>query len=106
INKIHNTKHNKNGVWVDGVQIGSYTNITNFTTPYSLVVFGGNTGSPVGSSGIRIYALSIKENDSLKRNFIPARRNSDNVVGMYDTVSKTFFTNAGTGSFVAGPVAQ
>ena len=104
INKIHNTKHNKNGVWVDGVQIGSYTNITNFTTPYSLLVFGGNTGSPGGNSGVRIYALSIKENDSLKRNFIPARRNSDDVVGMWDTVSKTFFTNSGTGSFIAGPV--
>ena len=106
MNKIHNTKHNKNGVWVDGVQIGSYTNITNFTTPYSLSVFGGNTGSPVGNSGVRIYALSIKENDSLKRNFIPARRNSDDVVGMWDTVSKTFFTNSGTGSFIAGPVVS
>ena len=109
INKIHNTKHNKNGVWVDGVQIGSYTNITNFTTPYPLVIFGSNAGSTAGNSGnsgVRIYALSIKENDGLKRNFIPARHDSDNVVGMWDTVSKTFFTNAGTGSFIAGPVVQ
>ena len=35
--------------------------------------------------------------------YIPAKRNSDNVLGMYDTVSGTFFTNQGTGSFVAGP---
>ena len=35
--------------------------------------------------------------------YIPVKRNSDNVLGMYDTVSGTFFTNQGTGSFVAGP---
>ena len=28
---------------------------------------------------------------------------SDNVLGMYDVMSKTFFTNVGTGTFIAGP---
>lgn len=37
------------------------------------------------------------------RNFVPCYRKSDSVVGLYDTVSDTFFTNAGTGSFTAGP---
>lgn len=37
--------------------------------------------------------------------YIPAKRNSDNVLGMYDTVSGTFFTNQGTGEFIAGPDA-
>jgi len=38
---------------------------------------------------------------------IPARRNSDNVLGIYDTVSKSFKTNVlSSGSFVAGPVEQ
>ena len=27
------------------------------------------------------------------------------VLGMYDTVTKQFFTNAGVGEFIAGPVA-
>ena len=35
--------------------------------------------------------------------YIPAKRNSDNVLGMYDLISNTFFTNQGTGSFTAGP---
>ena len=33
---------------------------------------------------------------------IPARRNSDNVIGMYDTISDTFKTNIGSGTFLAG----
>jgi len=54
----------------------------------------------------RIYYLKITEGNQLVRNFIPARRNSDNALGMYDTVSGTFFTNAGTGTFTAGPVVS
>lgn len=51
----------------------------------------------------QLYSCVIKINNILVRNLIPAKRNSDSVVGMYDTVSGTFFTNAGTGTFIAGP---
>ncbi len=53
---------------------------------------------------VQVYEFSIYENDILVRNMIPAKRNSDGAIGMYDTVTKTFFTNAGTGTFTAGPV--
>lgn len=35
-------------------------------------------------------------------NLIPCYRKSDNVIGMYDTVTQTFYTNAGTGTFTKG----
>ena len=55
----------------------------------------------------RIEYIKIWDNqNNLVRNFIPARRNSDNVLGMYDTVTGTFFTNSGTGTFIAGPDVQ
>lgn len=54
----------------------------------------------------RVYYYTLYKNGNMMFNGIPARRNSDNVVGMYDTVTQTFFTNAGTGSFTAGPVVQ
>ena len=58
-------------------------------------------------SRIRIYKVWLKRgNGTTAFNYVPARRNSDNVLGMYDTVTKTFFTNAGTGSFIAGPAVQ
>ena len=34
---------------------------------------------------------------------IPAVRNSDSKVGMYDNVNDIFYENAGSGSFTAGP---
>ena len=55
----------------------------------------------------KMYFVKIWNSDNnLIRNFIPARRNSDGVLGMYDTVSGTFFTNAGAGEFIAGPAVN
>ena len=50
---------------------------------------------------VAIYSCSLYDED-LVRNFIPCYRKSDNEIGMYDTVSKTFFTNQGTGTFLKG----
>lgn len=47
--------------------------------------------------------FKIYENHILVRDFIPVKRKSDNEICLYDRVSGTFFTNAGTGQFVAGP---
>lgn len=49
-----------------------------------------------------IHECKLYSNDVLIRDFIPVKRISDNVVGMYDIVTETFFTNAGTGEFIAG----
>lgn len=51
----------------------------------------------------KMYYLKMVVNDVLVRDYIPCRRKSDSSVGMYDLVTNTFFANAGTGEFVAGP---
>ncbi|MBQ3785502.1 MAG: InlB B-repeat-containing protein, partial [Alphaproteobacteria bacterium] len=65
-----------------------------------------NNGNSVNSilSG-RIYSAQIYKNGVLAFSGVPAK-NSSNVVGMWDTVTKTFFENAGTGTFTAGPAVQ
>ena len=73
----------------------------------NIVIFAQNNGGKIKYySSYQNYSFKITQDNTLVRNFIPARRNSDNVVGMWDTVSQTFFTNSGTGTFVAGPVVQ
>lgn len=51
----------------------------------------------------RIYHAQISEGTGIVANLIPVMRNSDSKVGMYDTVTGQFFTNVGTGEFIAGP---
>jgi len=53
----------------------------------------------------KIYYVQIYNNGTLVRDFVPAKRNNDNEIGMYDTVNNRFYENAGTGTFVAGPIA-
>lgn len=48
----------------------------------------------------RIYSCTVKEGDTLLRNFIPVRK--DGVGYLYDKVSGELFGNAGTGSFALG----
>lgn len=43
-----------------------------------------------------------KNTNQYIRNFIPCYRKSDNVIGMYDLITKTFYENAGTGTFIKG----
>ena len=55
--------------------------------------------------GVRIKSYKYYDSyldSSPSHNLIPAKRNSDNVLGMYDTVTNTFLTNKGTGTFIAG----
>lgn len=56
------------------------------------------------SSGSKVYYFAIYQGNEKVQELIPCRRKSDDVLGMYDTVTDTFFTNAGSGTFIAGPV--
>ena len=73
--------------------LGAYLNFDNS----ELGIYGYNT---------RIYYYRVLFDGELVFNAFPVRRNSDNVVGLYDSVTKQFLTNAGTGTFIAGPVVQ
>ena len=76
-----------------------------FSSDISMRLFtAANNG--VSPSQSRIYYMRITNGTSLVRNFIPARQDSTGTLGMYDTVTHTFYANDGTGTFIAGPVAS
>ena len=83
---------------------GTSDNTQELTTPTPL-------GAPIllfikptsmGGVSMRLYYVRFYVNNGLVFYGIPCMRKSDNKPGLYDTVSKTFFTNAGTGEFVTG----
>lgn len=49
-----------------------------------------------------LWYCKLWDNGTLVRDFIPCYRKSDSVVGLYDLVTKTFYTNSGTGTFSKG----
>lgn len=72
------------------------------TSANEIYLFANNNQNTPSKFSARVYLFEIRQGSQLLQRLIPARRNSDSVLGMYDTVSGTFFTNAGTGSFTAG----
>ena len=76
---------------------------TSTRTTNTFLLFGRNNAGTIQSEGTKDIAyLNIYDGTTLALSMVPAIRNSDSAVGMYDLVSGTFFTNAGTGSFTAG----
>ena len=75
---------------------------------YNIYLFADNyMGSPGFYSNVRIYGdfRLYDEHDSIVAKMYPVRRNSDNKLGMYDTVRDMFLPMQG-GNGIAGPVAD
>lgn len=58
------------------------------------------------TGNIRMYRATIvnSRDGSVVRDLVPAQRDSDGVLGMYDLVFNRFYTNSGTGTFNSGGV--
>ena len=101
--KRHNLEVNKNAASVDGIS-KSYTAQTfQFTIPLFLLC-DNDAGSPTSAGAALLYSCQIYDNGTLIRDFIPCK-NASGVVGMWDDVNNTFYSNAGSGTFTAGPEA-
>lgn len=97
----HIVDMNKNITSLDGTLI-THT-YTEFNTGYQIVLFGiSTTGNVTNLSKLRLYSCQIYDNNVLVRDFKPCI-NPDGDVGMYDTVGKMFYSNAGTDTFIDGP---
>lgn len=92
---------------VNGNIVATITNASSYTTGLNLTLFARNTGNELNNySTHKLYNLKIYDNDTLVRDFVPCYKKSNNVIGLYDKVNNTFYTNAGSGSFVKGSDVQ
>lgn len=77
-----------------------------FQSTYDFCLFGStnyNGGYTYAPNKVRYYNnTKIYDNGNLVRDLMPIIRKSDNVPCLYDLVSNTFYTNAGTGTFLYG----
>ena len=68
--------------------------------PLYIFAWNNNGSAQYIHTKLRLYSLVFKNGGSISANYVPCVRKSDSKPGMYDTVSKTFYTNAGTGEFI------
>ena len=92
-----------------GAEVTSVTMPSGEYTPGSeLCLYASHTSDP--NTGLNNYAshalYSFKLSDSagdLKLDLVPAKREADDVIGLYDAVNDAFLTNSLSGTFIAGP---
>lgn len=101
---IYEIDKNKNVTNING-NIYTFPSST-FQSNYNMYILGintaGSTNNQLGS--LKIYSCQIYDNGTLIRDFVPCKT-VEGTVGLYDVVNQAFYTNAGTGSFIAGPSA-
>lgn len=96
--KKHIVEISQQGLYQDGTLVDTPTAQT-FTTG-NLTLFKADGAVTYGDK--TIYGCRIWNNGVLQRDLVPCYRKSDNVKGMYDMVSKNFYSNEGTGAFTKG----
>ena len=92
-----------------GAEVTSVTMPSGDFIPGSeLCLYASHTSDP--NTGLGNYAshalYSFKLSDSagdLKLDLVPAKREADGVIGLYDAVNDAFLTNSLSGTFIAGP---
>ena len=85
---------------VDGSKVATPNLSTMPPSTLALFTRRNTSGSYTNGAYMKCYGFKITRNDAVVHEYKPARRVTDGVLGMYDTVTKQFLTNVGTGKFV------
>lgn len=100
----HKIDKNRDICKIDDLSIT--TSSSDFTAVNSLTLLAMHQNSGINGalfcSG-KLYSCQIYDNGNLIRDFIPCQTTSGEI-GLWDDVNSVFYGNAGTGTFMAGPV--
>ena len=92
----HEYDLNKGNLYIDDTLVGtkSYSSVVSVSSPFG--IFSYINGSTAGNADEhflgKLYTFKIYDDGTLVREFIPAKRDSDNVGGLYDIVNDVFYT--------------
>lgn len=108
-NYVYSMKMNRSGVYfktkLPDEERPAYINTNSpLVGTGEIYLFGRNNVSDgtVGFSKVRLGRYTVYEGETKVQDMVPALRNSDSVLGMYDILNDIFYTNSGTVAFTGG----
>lgn len=87
------------GTYVDYM---ATTHSNTSTVPLALAAYRNEDGTVSNIANMKIYYYLLYENNILIRTYIPCKRNSDGVAGLYDIVNNQFYTSTSGTNWTAG----
>lgn len=89
---------------IDGEIVNTSSTAYNLSSNnLSLLLLARNlAGSSNNLIPAKIYRFKLTVDGQVQRYMFPCYRKSDNVIGMYDIIGNTFYTNSGSGKFLKG----
>lgn len=96
--------NNTNNIWsIDTSKITVTSNSSDFSkNGNNLYLFSVNNGGNYNKASMKLYSCKIYDNNTLVRDFIPAKRISDSKCGLWDKVNLKFYTDENGSNFTAG----
>ena len=94
----------KNVCSVNGVT-DTHTSTTFQSTTNLILLALSTAGTISGQMHAKLYSCQIYDNGTLIRDYIPCI-NPFGDIGLFDVVSQQFYSNAGTGAFIAGAIPR
>lgn len=95
----------KTGGYKDGVKTWNNASTETFQTVANLTLFALNRNGTIREQLIgKIYYCKIYDNNTLVRDFIPAKRISDGKCGLWDKTHSKFYIDINGNNFTAGPI--
>ena len=93
-------------IYVNNILKIDRSNESNWSSSAQIRIFADTNdsadSSPYYYSYMRMYYLNMYRDNNIIRKYVPVKRKSDDVLGMYDLVENKFYTNVGSGSFIGG----
>lgn len=91
--------------------IMTYPNTSSTHKSKGLVYIFSNHNSSSGDDaiqnigGMRLYNFKMYDNGGIVRDFVPVMKKNGEI-GLFDQIYRVFYPNAGSGTFLAGPISQ
>lgn len=98
------------GCSINGIDqiVDSSIAVSTIRSSRTIYVFGLNYTDGLLPSNMKLYGLKMyldADGSNLVRDFVPCRT-PDGTVGLWDNINSVFYTNAGTGAFIGGPLSS
>lgn len=101
-NYNHSVVYNDDGTRTVTIEYNSDVSQTTDVPLEFFACWDGNYTTPNRFSDTTIYSSTIVKNGVTVRDFVPAKRDSDSVYGLYDLITDTFYTSPNGNNFIGG----